>query len=96
MLLIHYPSMPRFSTHGSLGVHRGGINGDGGQEGMDRVKFMDVDKIADVVKDVDADKIVDVVKDMEGRLELLSKAREESLVELVVQDWRGVHRKKGS
>lgn len=66
------------------------------KEGMDRVKFMDVDKIADVVKAVDADKIVDVVKDMEGRLELLSKAREESLVELVVQDWRGVHRKKGS
>ena len=31
MLLIHYPSMPRFRTHGSLGVHRGGINGDGGQ-----------------------------------------------------------------
>ena len=60
------------------------------KEGMDRVKFMDVDKIAD------ADKIVDVVKDMEGRLELLSKAREESLFELVVQDWRGVHRKKGS
>ena len=60
------------------------------KEGVDRVKFMDVDKIAD------ADKIVDVVKDMEGRLELLSKAREESLVELVVQDWRGVHRKKGS
>ena len=66
------------------------------KEGVDRVKFMDVDKIADVVKAVDADKIVDVVKDMEGRLELLSKAREESLVELVVQDWRGVHRKKGS
>ena len=60
------------------------------KEGMDRVKFMDVDKIAD------ADKIVDVVKDMDGRLELLSRAREESLVELVVQDWRGVHRKKGS
>ena len=60
------------------------------KEGVDRVKFMDVDKIAD------ADKIVDVVKDMEGRLELLSKAREESLVELVVQDWHGVHRKKGS
>ena len=66
------------------------------KEGMDRVKFMDVDKIADVVKAVDADKIVDVVKDMEGRVELLNKAREESLVELVVQDWRGVHRKKGS
>ena len=66
------------------------------KEGVDRVKFMDVDKIADVVKAVDADKIVDVVKDMEGRLELLSKAREESLVELVVQDWRGVHQKKGS
>ena len=90
--------MPRFSTHGSLGVHRGGINGGGqGEEhGQRRVKFMDVDKIADVVKAVDADKIVDVVKDMEGRLELLSNAREESLVELVVQDWRGVHRKKGS
>ena len=29
MLLIHYPSMPRFRTHGSLGVHRGGINGGG-------------------------------------------------------------------
>ena len=58
------------------------------KEGMDRIKFMDVVKAAD--------KIVDVVKDMEGRLELLSKAREESLVELVVQDWRGVHRKKGS
>ena len=57
---------------------------------------MDMDKIADVVKAVDADKIVDVVKDMEGRVELLNKAREESLVELVVQDWRGVHRKKGS
>ena len=66
------------------------------KEGVDRVKFMDVDKIADVVKAVDADKIVDVVKDMEGRVELLNKAREESLVELVVQDWRGVHRKKGS
>ena len=66
------------------------------KEGMDRVKFMDVDKIADVVKAVDADKIVDVVKDMEGRLELLSKAREELLVEFVVQDWRGLHRKKGS
>ena len=66
------------------------------KEGMDRVKFMDVDRIADVDKIADADKIVDVVKDMEGRLELLSKAREESLVELVVQDWRGVHRKKGS
>ena len=61
------------------------------KEGVDRVKFMDVDKIADVVKAVDADKIVDVVKDMEGRVELLNKAREESLVELVVQDWRGVH-----
>ena len=66
------------------------------KEGVDRVKFMDMDKIADVVKAVDADKIVDVVKDMEGRVELLNKAREESLVELVVQDWRGVHRKKGS
>ena len=51
------------------------------KEGMDRVKFMDVDKIAD------ADKIMDAVKDMEGRLELLSKAREELLVVLVVQDW---------
>ena len=60
-----------------------------------KVKNMDkegVDKIADVDKIGDADKIVDVVKDMEGRLELLSKAREESLV----QDWREVHRKKGS
>ena len=66
------------------------------KEGVDRVKFMDVDKIADVVKAVDADKIVDVVKDMEGRVELLNKAREESLVEFVVQDWRGVHWKKGS
>ena len=38
MLLIHYPSMPRFSTHGSLGVHRGGINsgGQGEEHGQRR------------------------------------------------------------
>ena len=62
------------------------------KEGVDVVIFVvkaaDVDKIVDVVEAMDVKKIVDVL-DMEGRLELLSKAREELLVKLIVQEVKG-------
>ena len=77
MLLIHYPSTSRLSTHGLLGVHRSGINGgvqgeEHGKRRRGQGQICGCGQVRHLIKA--ADKIVDVVKDMEGRLELLSKA----------------------
>ena len=89
--------MPRFITHGPLGrcrvrVNNGAQSEEHGQRGRGRGHFCGQScgrgQNCGCGRGHGREKIVDVL-DMEGRLELLSKAREELLVKLIVQEVKG-------